>query len=82
MVELPGVRFLMGMGMSDETGSEDERPLHQVTLSPFSIGKYPVTFEEYDAFCEATGEEKPSDLGWYLGMMRLPTAVAEQTYSE
>jgi formylglycine-generating enzyme required for sulfatase activity len=30
----------------------------------FSIGKYPVTFAEYDAFCEATGRQKPDDWGW------------------
>ena len=60
MVELSGGRFLMGV----KTEPEEERPLHQVALSPFSIGKYPVTFEEYDTFCEATGKEKPSDHGW------------------
>ena len=60
MIELPGGTFTMG----EKNGAEDERPLHQVTLSPFSIGKYPVTFEEYDAFCEATGKEKPDDHGW------------------
>lgn len=60
MVELPGGTFSMG----DKNGAEDERPLHLVTLSPFSIGKYPVTFEEYETFCEATGEKKPSDHGW------------------
>jgi formylglycine-generating enzyme len=26
-----------------------------------------VTFEEYDAFCEATGREKPNDEGWGRG---------------
>lgn len=57
MVYLPGGRFIMGT----ENGSEDETPLHLVTLSPFSIGKYPVTFAEYDTFCEATDREKPGD---------------------
>jgi formylglycine-generating enzyme required for sulfatase activity len=28
------------------------------------FGKYPVTFAEYDAFCEATDREKPYDNGW------------------
>ena len=30
----------------------------------FEIGKYPVTFEEYDFYCEDTGISKPSDNGW------------------
>jgi len=33
----------------------------------FHIGKYEVTFEEYDVFCEATGKSKPSDSGWGRG---------------
>ena len=37
---------------------------YEVTLSAFSIGQYPVTFEEYDRFCDATGREKPDDEGW------------------
>ena len=59
MVELTGGKFTMG----DKNGAKDEIPLHQVTLSPFSIGKYPVTFKEYDTFCEATDKEKPNDHG-------------------
>lgn len=33
----------------------------------YDMGKYPVTFEEYDAFCEMTGREKPDDEGWGRG---------------
>ncbi|PZC53122.1 hypothetical protein LH53_00730 [Mesotoga sp. TolDC] len=33
----------------------------------FYIGKYETTFDEYDAFCEATGRSKPSDSGWGRG---------------
>lgn len=36
----------------------------------YKMGKYPVTFEEYDAFCEMTGREKPDDRGW--GRSRRP----------
>ncbi|PNE23559.1 hypothetical protein V511_01310 [Mesotoga sp. Brook.08.YT.4.2.5.1] len=31
------------------------------------MGKYEVTFDEYDAFCEATGRSKPNDQGWGRG---------------
>lgn len=30
----------------------------------YSIGTYEVTFDEYDAFCEATGRTKPDDRSW------------------
>jgi len=28
------------------------------------VGKYPITFEEYDLFCEDTNRCKPNDRGW------------------
>lgn len=33
----------------------------------FEIGEAPVTFDEYDEFCDATGRTKPSDAGWGRG---------------
>jgi formylglycine-generating enzyme required for sulfatase activity len=49
MVSLPGGSFLMG---SDEDPSE--KPVHRVTVKPFSIAKYPVTVREWKA-CVAAG---------------------------
>jgi formylglycine-generating enzyme required for sulfatase activity len=46
---------------------DSEKPIHEVTVPDFYMGQYPVTFEEYDAFCEATGKEKPGDQGWGRG---------------
>ena len=47
----------------DEKGRRDnEGPQHEVTISrDFALGRYPVTFEEYDHFCVATGRDKPDD---------------------
>ncbi len=62
-VLVEGGTFTMG----DEFGDLWDwcRPVHQVTLTyDFYMGKYEVTFDEYDAFCEATGRSKPSDWGW------------------
>ncbi|MFO1434617.1 MAG: formylglycine-generating enzyme family protein [Candidatus Competibacteraceae bacterium] len=63
MVWLPGGQFIMG----DDNGYEWEKPAHDVAVSAFSIGQYPVTFEEYDKFCEATRRRKPKDYGWGRG---------------
>jgi formylglycine-generating enzyme required for sulfatase activity len=30
----------------------------------FALGRAPVTFEEYDLFCDATGRERPGDGSW------------------
>ena len=64
MVWLPGGTFTMG---DDKSQESNEKPAHPVTLSHFGIGQYPVTFEEYDAFCEASRRERPSDEGWGRG---------------
>ena len=50
MVRVEGGTFTMGA--TSEQGSDvfdDEKPAHQVTLSSFSIGKYEVTQEEWQA---------------------------------
>ncbi|MCP4699538.1 MAG: SUMF1/EgtB/PvdO family nonheme iron enzyme [Gammaproteobacteria bacterium] len=65
MIKLPGGTFRMGDIQSGDDG--DEKPVHKVTLSAFAMGKYEVTFEEYDRFAEATGRKKPDDRGWGRG---------------
>ena len=39
----------------------------QVTVGRFLMGATEVTFDHYDAFCEATGRRKPDDNGWGRG---------------
>lgn len=46
MLEIPGGSFMMGSNSSDS----DEAPEHKVTISPFAIGKYEVTNEEFEQF--------------------------------
>lgn len=38
-----------------------------VIKKPFALGRFEVTFDEYDAFCEATQRPKPDDAGWGRG---------------
>lgn len=57
------------MGDHFDEGDPDELPVHQVYLSTYKISKYEVTFEQYDAFCDATGRSKPDDSGWGRGQM-------------
>jgi formylglycine-generating enzyme required for sulfatase activity len=65
MVAIPGGSFLMG-DLSGRTDS-NEKPVHKVTIKPFLMSKYEVTFEQYDAFVKATGRKKPGDEGWGRG---------------
>ncbi len=62
-VTLDAGTFIMG---SDE--ADYERPTHEVKISSrFAIGRYPVTFDEYDQFIEATGRNKADDMSWGRG---------------
>ena len=65
MVELPGGSYQMGS--AGNSLNFDEGPRHEVTLSGFSIGKYEVTFAEYDKFARATGRRLPKDQKWGRG---------------
>ncbi len=58
--------FTMGDTWGD--GSDNEKPSHSVELTyDFLIGKYEVTFDQYDWFCEETGRKKPGDNSWGRG---------------
>ncbi|MDH3672909.1 MAG: SUMF1/EgtB/PvdO family nonheme iron enzyme [Gammaproteobacteria bacterium] len=63
MVVIPAGEFQMGD--SQGSGLDWEKPVHKVHIAkPFAMGKYPVTFEDYDRFAEATGGDLPSDQEW------------------
>ena len=60
---------MMGSTQEEPGGYEHEQPQHRVTIGRrFAIGRYPVTFDEYDGFCEATRREKPADEDWGRGL--------------
>jgi len=65
MVVIPAGTFKMGDIQGG--GGSDEQPVHDVTVARFAMGKYEVTFAEYDQFAEATGRSKPDDYGWGRG---------------
>lgn len=54
-VQLPGGTFTMG----SEAGENDEKPLHEVTISSFAMHRHEVTEEEYAA-CVASGRCTPA----------------------
>jgi formylglycine-generating enzyme required for sulfatase activity len=70
MVVMPAGSFTMGSPDSEEERIEEEGPQHRVTFGKsFGVGKFAVTFEEWDA-CVADGGcngYTPSDEGWGRG---------------
>ena len=70
MVVVPAGTFVMGSPANEPSHSESEAPTHQVTLAaPFAVGKFAVTFAEWDACAAAGGCNgySPADQGWGRG---------------
>jgi formylglycine-generating enzyme required for sulfatase activity len=70
MVVVPSGSFTMGSPASEEGRGNEEGPQHSVTLAkPFAVGRFAVTFDEWDA-CVADGGcngHRPDDKGWGRG---------------
>ena len=70
MVVIPAGSFTMGSPANEAGRGSEEGPTHTVSIpASFSVGKYAVTFAEWDA-CVAGGGcngYRPSDEGWGRG---------------
>jgi formylglycine-generating enzyme required for sulfatase activity len=83
MMVVPAGSFMMGSPKGEPGRSADEGPQHTVTIArPFAVGRFSVTFDEWDA-CAAEGgcnqmevlaglgkvirPYRPSDEGWGRG---------------
>lgn len=58
-VDIPAGAFLMG---SDDRG-EDEKPQHKITLSAYRISRYPITYQQFQAFLDADDGFRNPDWG-------------------
>jgi formylglycine-generating enzyme required for sulfatase activity len=70
MVVVPTGDFLMGSPDGEEGSDADERPQHAVTIAYlFAVGRFAVTFDEWDACVSAGGcrSYQPADRGWGRG---------------
>jgi len=71
MVRINGGTFTMGSPASEPERNSNEGPQHQVTVSPFYIGKYEVTQAEYESvtganFSEFKGINLPVEMvSWF-----------------
>ena len=67
MVVVPAGSF--EMGDLSGSGDSDERPIHKVTiLRPFAVGRYEVTFDQWDACVGESGcERRWRDNRWGRG---------------
>lgn len=64
MVVIPAGEFTMGSPHGEEGREEYEEP-HRVRIErSFALGRYEVSFEEYERFVVATGHRRPQDQNW------------------
>jgi formylglycine-generating enzyme required for sulfatase activity len=67
LVVIPAGTFEYG-ARPDEAASTQERPRRAAMMeSPFALGRYPVTTEEFEAYARATGWRPRDDLIWLRG---------------
>jgi formylglycine-generating enzyme required for sulfatase activity len=70
MATMPAGSFMMGSPESEPERYTNEEPMHRVTLAkPFAVGRFAVTFDEWEA-CVADGgcnNYRPSDNNWGRG---------------
>ena len=69
MVVIPAGDFLMGSPEAEKRRYEEEGPQHRVVIpTPFALGKYAVTFEEFDHFVSESGHgHHPDSNRWSRG---------------
>jgi formylglycine-generating enzyme required for sulfatase activity len=68
MVVVPDGEFMMGSPESERGRSSNEGPQHKVTIRAFAMGKFEVTFAQWDA-CVGEGgcKHRPGDESWGRG---------------
>ncbi len=76
MVAIPAGSFTMGSPENEDGRDSDEGPQREVTIDRFAIGRYEITFDEWDAcaadgYCRAVpsggSNDNDTDRGWGRG---------------
>ena len=69
LVVVPPGSFMMGSPPAEARRNSSEGPVHRVTLLPFAVGIYEVTFDEWNACVRGggCGKYKPDNEGWGRG---------------
>ena len=61
LVHIPGGEFLMGSPPDEDGRSDNEGPQHLVKVSPFWLGRYPVTNEQFSLFLKENPDARPPE---------------------
>ena len=76
MKAIPGGAFIMGASAGDPLAEPDERPVREVTLSPFFMAETEVTWDAFLAwYAQTSGEGRTTDVGLLEGIDGLTGAT-------
>ena len=79
MVVVPAGQFVMGSPSSETERGNGEGPPHNVTIArPFAVGKFEVTFDEWDACVADRACGTVNDEGWGRGRRPVINVSYEQ----
>ena len=60
MLDIPAGSYLMGAPeQADSSDRKDAQPAHRVSIKPFRMGKYEITYVQYDRYADAVGKPRP-----------------------
>ena len=83
MVVVPAGSFMQGAPVEEEGSDPTERPVHQVDFAtPFAIGTYEVTFEQWDACVAAGGCGGYEPWTYHVGSSRASRPVRELSWHD
>ncbi|MEK8019335.1 MAG: formylglycine-generating enzyme family protein [Candidatus Parabeggiatoa sp.] len=71
MIIIPAGKFRMGD--IQDTGGDDEKPVHEVSVKSFAMGRYPLTVGEFRQFVDATGYKTEEEKEEYTSNWRNPS---------
>ncbi len=85
MVYIPDGTFMMGS--PEHEGRDSEKPQHEVTVSPFFMGKYPITQAQYQQVMGENpsnfkGDDRPVELVSWDDAVEFCQRLSQQTGAE
>lgn len=68
------------IGSDVSNADADEIPVHEVCFSAFDLGKYEVTFDQYDTYTDANAYSRVDDQGWGRGSRPVLKVSLDEVY--